>query len=206
MSSVTTAEGPVSNSIAYETVTVTAKSACTIAGPPILTILDASGSIAAVTVYREDGVAAPGLALVPGWGRQIALAAGDKYQFQFAWVRTACPQPSSQPPTATTTAPTSPPTSDPSSVTLPVPLPPTSSSAPPVAATSPSSSPTASMPPQPGVSYTVHYTVYGTAPAATYTFSASCGAAIYVTDIFQAGQYPQPPHFTAPLLSPSPSS
>jgi hypothetical protein len=34
--------------------------------------------------------------------------------------------------------------------------------------------------------------VYGAQPIANATFSETCGAAVYVTDIFQPGEYAEP--------------
>lgn len=50
------------------------------------------------------------------------------------------------------------------------------------------------------------YSVYGAQPIANATFSSTCGAAVYLTDIFQNGEY-QAPHVNGMVSqNPSPSS
>jgi len=207
MASVVPTSGPIAIGVSYETMTATVQTACTLAGPPQLYVYDAAGAVSTkVPVYKEDLTVVPGLAKVDTWGRQLILKPGDKFQFQFAWVQTACPPPpSTSPPTS---APSSPPPSTsvvPTSLaasvplaTIPLPSLPTT----PTAAQSDSPSP--SIAPPSAVSYLVAYSVYGAQPIANATFSTTCGAAVYVTDIFQNGEYPAPHILVVPQnLSPS---
>jgi hypothetical protein len=209
MSSVVPTAGPTVNGVSYETVTATAATACTIAGPPQLTVVDAAGAVSSkVPIFKADGIAAPGLAAVPTWGRTLVLKPGDRYQFQFAWVATACPPPPTTPPVGTpSSVPSTPPpssasaaASDATSLTSQPPT--TTPTSAPTSQPSPSQS---SQPPSPS-SFTVAYSVYGAQPIANATFTSTCGAAVYLTDLFQNGEY-QAPHVNA-LVSqnPSPSS
>lgn len=194
MSSVVPTAGPTIDGVSYETVTATAATACSIAGPPQLMVLDAAGSVSSkVGIFKADGIAAPGLAAVPTWGRVLVLKPGDMYQFQFAWVPTACPVATPPP----TTTPPTPPSSSPTSNGSPSGSPSSAAAGAPTASAAPSTAPVATTPapngpPPSPVSLTVAYSVYGAQPIANATFSETCGAAVYVTDIFQAGEYPAP--------------
>lgn len=180
LSSVAASQGGANGGTIYETFVGTAKSACTLQGMPGLTVLGAGGQPAKIPVYKADQTAAPSLPAVPA-GQELVLQAGDRFEFQLAWVPTTCPTspppttpPSSVPPSSgspTTTASSSGPT--PSGPT-------TSASSQPTPSGSASSSVPASS------AYSVVYSVYGSQAAQSVGFRADCGAAVYVTAYFQA--------------------
>lgn len=194
--------GPVSAGISYETVTVTVQTACTMVGPPSLLAVDANGNVPVpqVPVYRADGIAAPLLANVPTSRAVLTLAAGAKFQFQFAWVPTVCAVAANATPTTTgQSLPMGSPSSSPVVPTTP------SGGAVTTTIRVPTSTTAVPSPPLPTPApYTVQYYLYGSTPVTQSGFSASCGASIYTTDIFLDGTY-APPHaaVTVPTATPS---
>jgi hypothetical protein len=52
----------------------------------------------------------------------------------------------------------------------------------------------------------VAYSVYGAQPIANANFTSTCGAAVYLTDIFQVGEYQAPHAAGQASQNPSPSS
>ncbi|MEY9857681.1 hypothetical protein ABH935_003289 [Catenulispora sp. GAS73] len=180
LSSVVATQSGATGGTVYETFVGTAKAACTLQGMPGLTVLGAGGQPAKIPVYKADQTAAPLLPTVPT-GQQLVLQAGDRFEFQLAWVPTACPTipppttpPSSVPPSSgspTTTASSSGPT--PSGPTT------SASSQPTPSGSASSSAPVSS-------AYSVAYSVYGSQTAQSVSFRADCGASVYVTAYFQA--------------------
>jgi hypothetical protein len=78
----------------YGHVDAVAQAACVALGPPVVTVTNRAGTAAAsVGIFREDTLDAPLLPDVPTWGRTLVLQPGQGYEFQFAWVPMACPQP-----------------------------------------------------------------------------------------------------------------
>jgi hypothetical protein len=200
LSSVQTTQDPTVGGVMYDTVTATVKSACEASGPPRLYVYDAAGALSTeIPVYRADLALAPALPPVNTWGRTLLLGPGDKYSFELAWA------PAVQPCTAESSgsAPSkseAPPTSDPS--VLPAATPSLSLLA--VLGT------TASTPVNkngrarpPRDDYTIAYSVNGAATIAMIPLVAGCGSAVYVTDIFTSGEYPEPS--AEPSASASPS-
>ncbi|NUR60664.1 MAG: hypothetical protein HOV87_18680 [Catenulispora sp.] len=177
-------QNPPNGGVTYETVIGTVKTACTLFGTPTLLVSGGTGAAGGVPQSKPDPVAAPLLAGVPA-GRMLTLQAGDRFEFQYAWVPAACP---SQPPA--TSGPTS--SAATSSPTNPTVTPTTAASS--VLATSGTSSPAPTQPPTPasstssGVrtasSYSVSFALSGTRAQQTATFAAACGATLYVTDYF----------------------
>ena len=108
MLSISTTLGATDGAIRYGQIDVTAQNACVVADPPVLEVTNAAGTAAAsvqiMPVTAADQSAAPGLPVVPGTGTSSVLLAGQAYEFQFAWVATACPQPSSSPSAIATAA------------------------------------------------------------------------------------------------------
>ena len=106
MLSISTTLGATDGAIRYGEIDVIAQNACVVADPPVLEVTNAAGTAAAsvqiMPVTAADQSAAPGLPLVPGTGTSAVLLAGQAYEFQFAWVAAACPQPSSSPSAAAT--------------------------------------------------------------------------------------------------------
>lgn len=106
--SISTTLGATDGATRYGQIDVTAQNSCVVADPPVLEVTNAAGTAAAsvriMPVTAADQSAAPGLPVVPGTGTSSVLLAGQAYEFQFAWVATACPQPSSSPSAAATAA------------------------------------------------------------------------------------------------------
>jgi hypothetical protein len=180
MTSVTATQGAVTGGVTYETFVGTVKSACSVAGMPSLTVLGAGGVSAKVPVFRADQRAAPLLPSVPA-GQTLVLQPGERFEFQLAWVPLTCP---------TNPPPTTPPTSVPSTTDGPTAPPSSSAPTPTGASSSPSGQPTPSGTPSSSASssktYSVTYTVGGSQAVQSASFTADCGASVYVTDYFPA--------------------
>jgi hypothetical protein len=176
--------------VTYETVIGTVKAACTLAGMPTLTVSDANGGTARVPQYRSDAAAAPLLAGAPT-GQTLTLQPGDRFEFRFAWVPSACatqPSPTSAPSSAATGSSESPvvlPTTPASSVTGTAPVSGTTPTP-----TQPTPTGGASSSPATQTSYTVAFSVSGKQAQQTAGFAAACGAALYVTDYFEPDGQP----------------
>jgi hypothetical protein len=184
-------QNPPIGGVTYETVIGTVKTACILTGTPTLAVSAVAGVGGGVgggvSQVKPDPAIAPLLAGVPA-GRTLMLQAGDRFEFQYAWVPAAC---SSQPPAtsaATSSAATSSPTNPTELPTTPTTI---ATSAP---ATSGTPAPTPTRPPTPASSssssvrttssYSVSFALSGTQPQQTATFAAACGATLYVTDFF----------------------
>jgi hypothetical protein len=68
----------------------TSASACSVAGPPVVKVVDAtSGADVGFTVGARSATDSPALASVATWGRVVVLKPNDTYRFQFAWTNKA---------------------------------------------------------------------------------------------------------------------
>lgn len=182
VSSVAATEISVTSGITYESFVGTVKTACTLSGLPGLTVTGLGGAAARVPVYQADQAAAPLLPSVPS-GVTLAFQPGDRFEFQLAWVPLTCqPNPT----------PTTPGSSGPSSSGSPTATDSSSGSTASGPSTSPSGQPTPSGTPSATVSsgrmFSVGYSVSGSQTAQSVSLAADCGATIYVTDYFVAGQ------------------
>lgn len=182
LSSVVAAQSAVSGGITYESFVATVKTACTVSGLPNLTVTGDNGTGARIPVYQADQAAAPLLPSVPG-GMTLGFQPGDRFEFQLAWVPSACePNPTPTTPASSLPSSTDSPTATATS-TVATPSGPTSSaSGQPTPSGTPSSSSGASR------TYSVAYALAGSQTAQSVSFTADCGAVIYVTDYFAAGQ------------------
>lgn len=194
VTSVVATQTSVTGGVTYETFAGTARTACTLAGMPGLNVAAAGGvSSVNIPIYKADPTVAPLLSTAPG-GQTLTLLPGDRFEFQIAWVPQGCT--STPPPTS---PPSSvPPTSGTPTVSAtssgPTPSGPTSS---PTGHPTPSGTPSSSAPAP--VTYSVAYSVYGTDLTQSASFTASCGAAVYVTNYFEdQGQRRQGQLPTAP--------
>lgn len=182
---VTTTPEPTVGGIMYDTVTATVKSACVVSGPPRLYVYDADGTLSSdIPVYRADPALAPELPPVNTWGRTLSLGPGDKYSFELAWapaVKPCTAEPSGSPPKGSRSAPSEPDTTTPSLSALAV----LGSSA------TGGSNGRGKKPPQDD--YTIAYSVNGAATVAMIPLMDGCGSAVYVTDIYPSGEYPEEP-------------
>lgn len=179
-------QNPPAGGVTYETVIGTVKTACTLTGTPTLLVSNTVG--AGVPQFKPDPAVAPLLAGAPA-GRMLTLQAGDRFEFQYAWVPAACP---SQPSATTVATSPSSAAATASPTTNPTALPSTPSPSAP--ATSGTSTPTPTLPPTPASStssaarstssYSVSFALSGTQAQQTATFAAACGATLYVTDYF----------------------
>ena len=180
LASVVATQGGAAGGTVYETFVGTAKSACTLQGMPGLTVLGAGGQPAKIPVYKADQTVAPLLPAVPA-GQALVLQAGDRFEFQLAWVPTTCP---------TSPPPTTPPSTVPPSSGSPTTTASSSGPTPTGPTTSASSQPTPSGPASSSAlvsaGYSVAYSVYGSQAAQSVSFRADCGASVYVTPYFQA--------------------
>jgi hypothetical protein len=192
LSSVVATQGGAAGGTTYETFVGTAKSACTLQGMPGLSVLGAGGQPAKIPVYTADQAAAPLLPAVPA-GQDLVLQPGDRFEFQLAWVPSACPviPPPTSPPS--TVPPSSGSPTATASSSGPTPSGPTSS---PSSQPTPSGSLSSSAPAS--STYSVAYSAYGSQAAQSVSFRAGCGASVYVTGYFQApGQKRTSPPTTA---------
>ncbi len=104
-----TTVGPTVDGVVYGHVDAVAQAPCVVVGPPVLTVANQAGTAASsVTILKADLGAAPQLPPVPTWGTTMVLAAGQGFEFQFAWAAPGCAQASASPTTtdATGTSPT----------------------------------------------------------------------------------------------------
>jgi len=200
LSSVQTTQDPTVGGVMYDTVTATVKSACEASGPPRLYVYDAAGTLSTeIPVYRADLALAPELAPVDTWGRTLLLGPGDKYSFELAWAPAV--QPCTAPPSGSAPSKSEEP-SDPDTSAQPTDTPSLSLLA--VLGTTPSGgnkSGRQARPPRDD--YTIAYAVNGAPTIAMIPLVAGCGSAVYVTDIFATGEFPEPA--AEPLASASPS-
>ncbi len=180
LSSVAATQSAAAGGAIYETFVGTAKSACTLQGMPGLTVLGVGGQSAKIPVYKADQTAAPLLPAVPV-GQELVLQAGDRFEFQLAWVPTTCP--TSPPPT---TPPSTVPPSSGSPTTTASPSGPTPSGPTTSASSQPTPSGSASSSAPAFSAYSVAYSVYGSQVVQSVSFQAACGASVYVTSYFQA--------------------
>ena len=182
VASVAATQSAVSGGITYESFVATVKTACTVSGLPNLTVTGGNGQSAKIPVFLADQAAAPLLPSVPA-GLTLGFQPGDRFEFQLAWVPSAC-DPNPTPTTPASSVPTS---TDSPTVTAtpsgPTPSGPTSSASgqPTPSGTPPSSSGSSK-------AYSVSYALGGSQTAQSVSFTADCGAVIYVTDYFAAGQ------------------
>jgi hypothetical protein len=192
VTSVVATQNGMSGGVTYETFQGTAKTVCTLAGMPALTVTGAGGAPAKVAVYRADQSITPLLPAVAAAGQALVLHPGERFEFQLAWVPVACPtSPSPTPPTSVPTSGSPAQTAATSGPTPTGPVTPSSSQP-----TVPSGTP--SLPVPSSSVYSVVYSVSGSQPVQSVSFRADCGAAVYVTDYFPvSGQRPPTPPATS---------
>lgn len=93
-----TSLGATVGAIRYGEIDVTAQTACIAADPPMLMVTNGTGTAAAlVQILPVDQSAAPGLPEVTADGTTMVLLPAESYEFQFAWVASACPQTTDSP-------------------------------------------------------------------------------------------------------------
>jgi hypothetical protein len=196
----TTSVDTVIGGVSYGHLEAVADTACAVAGPPVLQVQNAAGTAAgSVVILRQDSSDGSALPNVPTWGAVLKLRAGQGYGFQFAWAPDSCAQVAANNPAATGGAPAA------------------SGAASAAASGSASSGATAAAANQNAqTAYSLSYLVAGVTPTAPVGLDASCGATVYVTDLYSQGAYPlpqppttpspQPPASTAPAPSQSPTT
>jgi hypothetical protein len=95
---ISTSLGATVGAIRYGEIDVTAQTACIAADPPMLMVTNGTGTAAAlVQILPADQTAAPGLPDVTADGTTMELQPAESYEFQFAWVASACPQATDSP-------------------------------------------------------------------------------------------------------------
>ena len=173
------------NGVSYGHVDAVANTACAVAGPPVLLVENAaSTAVGSVVILRQQSSDGSALPDVPTWGAVLKLQAGQGYDLQFAWAPDSCTQAGPNDPASvggTSTA---------------------SGNASAAATSTGSSGATAAAANQDAQSaYSLSYLVAGVTPTAPVSLDASCGATVYVTDVYNQGAYPLP---QAPTTSPTP--
>ena len=188
LTTVTTVDAVIGG-VSYGHVEAVAQHACAVAGPPVLQVENAAGTAASSVVILQH-VQADGSQLpnVGTWGAVLKLQPGQGYDLQFAWASDGCTGAG-----ATTAA----------------------SAAPATPATGTTGAAAGANQASAGA-YTLSYLIGDVTPTEPVDLSASCGATVYVTDIYPKGGYPlakppsspsaQPSASTAPVTTPPPSS
>ena len=185
LTTVTTVDS-VSGGVSYGHVEVTAQHACAVAGPPVLQVENAAGTAASSVVILQH-VSSDGSKLpnVPTWGTVLKLQPGQGYDFQFAWAPDACDGASTSGSGGSTG----------------------------VSGTGTGASASGAGP-SPEAAYTLSYLIESATPTEPVDLTATCGATVYVTDIYGLGAYQLPtpqtstspqPSASAPSTTPSPA-
>jgi hypothetical protein len=177
--------------VSYGHIEAVANSACAVAGPPVLQVENAAGTAAgSVVILRHEASDGSALPDVPTWGAVLKLQADQGYDFQFAWAPDSCAQAGANVPAGSggTSAATG------------------GSSAPTAAGTGSSGATTKSGNQNAQSAYSLSYLVAGVTPTAPVDLGASCGATVYVTDVYSEGAYPLPQPPTTPTPQPPSSS
>jgi hypothetical protein len=175
--------------VSYGHLEAVADTACAVAGPPVLQVQNAAGTaVGSVVILRQDSADGSALPNVPTWGAVLKLQAGQGYDFQFAWAPDSCAQvEANDPAVGGTSAASGQPSAAPSGTG--------------------SSGATASAANQNAqTAYSLSYLVAGVTPTAPVSLDASCGATVYVTDVYGQGGYPLPQPPTTPSPQPPASS
>jgi len=173
--------------VSYGHMEAVATMTCAVAGPPVLKVENAAGTAASSVVILQHMVSdGSQLPNVTTWGAVLKLQAGQGYDFQFAWAPDACVGSSTGTLGGATTGAS----------------PSTGASVGSAAGQSPASA------------YSLSYLVAQVTPTEPVDLNASCGATVYVTDVYAKGAYPlpkppatataQPPASSAPATSPAP--
>jgi hypothetical protein len=162
LSQPTIATDSVVNGVTYGHVDGTVQKACNLAEQPSVAVVSTESSAPTVATVPNSSAHYQGLPDVTSTASTIALTTGSSYEFQFAWVPASCP--SAQGSSSEGTG--------------------ADSSQPPATPT-PTDSPTAQ-----ATTYQLSYTATANGPTGTMTLSAACGATVYVTDVYNGGQYP----------------
>ena len=186
----TTGVDTVLTGVSYGHVEATANTTCAVAGPPVLQVENAAGTAAGlVVILRQESSDGSALPNVPTWGAVLKLQAGQGYDFQFAWAPDSCAQAVTNDPVGTSGTSAA-------------------SGAPSAAATSTGSSgaTAAAVNQNAQTAYSLSYLVAGVTPTAPVSLDASCGATVYVTDVYNQGAYPLPQAPTTPTPQPPASS
>ncbi|MBR7834686.1 hypothetical protein KDL01_15535 [Actinospica durhamensis] len=174
--------------VSYGHVEAVAMRTCAVAGPPVLQVDNAAANAASSVVILQhipsDGSQLP---QVPTWGTVLVLHAGQGYDFQFAWAPDTCPAASSSAgPTGSSAG---------------------SGGGAGVAGGGPSAVTGTAAGSANAGEYQLSYLVTATSPTSPVTLQASCGATVYVTDVYERGAYPLPkPDSATPTPPPSSTS
>ena len=177
--------------VSYGHIEAVANSACAVAGPPVLQVENAAGTaVGSVVILRHEASDGSALPAVPTWGAVLKLQVGQGYDLQFAWAPDSCTQSGANDPGGSGGG-----TSGASAG---------SSAAASGAATSGATNAAGNQRAQ--AAYSLSYLVAGVTPIAPVALDASCGATVYVTDIYSQGAYPLPQPPTTPTPQPPASS
>jgi len=176
--------------VSYGHIEAVATTTCAVAGPPVLQVENAAGTAASsVVILRHETSDGSQLPDVSTWGAVLKLQAGQGYDFQFAWAPDACAGAGTSGVgglSGTSVA----------------------SGGSSVAASSGSGSvaSAAAVNQSSESAYSLSYLAAGVTPVQPVALSASCGATVYVTDIYGEGAYPLPQPPASPTPQPSTST
>ena len=177
--------------VSYGHIQAVATTTCAVAGPPVLQVENAAGTAAGtVVILRHETSDGSQLPSVSTWGAVLKLQAGQGYDLQFAWAPDACAGSGTN--NGADNAGTTSAASGGSSVAASS----GSGSAGGAAAVNQSAEST----------YSLSYLVAGVTPVQPVPLAATCGATVYVTDIYGEGAYPLPQPPASPTPAPSTSS
>ena len=177
--------------VSYGHIKAVATTTCAVAGPPVLQVENAAGTAAGtVVILRHETSDGSQLPSVSTWGAVLKLQAGQGYDLQFAWAPDACAGSGTN--NGADNASTTSAASGGSSVAASS----GSGSAGGAAAANQSAEST----------YSLSYLVAGVTPVQPVPLAATCGATVYVTDIYGEGAYPLPQPPASPTPAPSTSS
>jgi len=176
--------------VSYGHIQAVATTTCAVAGPPALEAENAAGTaVGTVVILRHETSDGSQLPSVSTWGAVLKLQAGQGYDLQFAWAPDACAG------SGTNGAGDGSTTSAASG----------GSSA--AASSGSGSAAGAGAANQSAESaYSLSYLVAGVTPVQPVPLDATCGATVYVTDIYGEGAYPLPQPPASPTPAPSTSS
>ena len=173
--------------VSYGHVEAVAITTCAVAGPPVLQVDNAAGTaVGSVVILRHESSDGSELPNVPTWGAVLKLQSGQGYDLQFAWAPDSCVEAGSNVPAGAGGASAA------------------STGASAAASGTGSSGATAAAGQQ--TAYSLSYLVAGATPTAPVDLDASCGATVYVTDVYTQGAYPLPQPPTIPTPQPPASS
>ena len=183
----TTSVDSVIGGVSYGHVEAVATATCAVAGPPVLQVENVAGTaVSSVVILRHESSDGSQLPNVATWGAVLKLQAGQGYEFQFAWAQDACTGSSAGGATgAAGTAGTAA----------------TGGASPGV-----HSGATGAAGQSAETAYSLSYLVAGVTPTAPVDLDASCGATVYVTDVYGQGAYPLPQPPTSPTAQAPTSS